>query len=156
MPAKKYVVALKMEEREWLQRLLRGGECKVRQAKRAQILLLANEGRGQEDIAGALQTSRGTVQRVCQRYCEGGLANALEERPRPGGVVKLTPKVEAYVVALACSAAPEGRECWTMQLLADQAVSLGLVDQLSDETVRLALKKRGLSLGAKSNGASRR
>lgn len=156
MPAKKYKVKLKAEEREQLRHLLRGGECKVRKAKRAQILLLADEGRGQEAIAAALQASRGTVQRICQRYCEGGLETALEERPRPGGEPKLTVKVEAHLVALACSAAPEGRECWTMQLLADKVVSLGLVDTLSAEAVRLALRKRGLSLGRRTSGASRR
>jgi transposase len=156
MPAKKYVVKLTEAERGQLLGLLRGGECRARKLKRAQILLLADEGRGQEAIAEALQASRGTVQRICQRYCEGGLPQALEEQPRPGAAPKLTPKVEAFLVALACSDAPEGRECWTMQLLADRVVSLGLVGSLSDEAVRLALQKRGSSPGRRTSGASRR
>ena len=156
MPAKKYVVQLRAGERRQLEQRLRGGEWPVRKTKRAQILLSADEGRTQEEIAAGLHCSRGTVQRVCQRYCEGGLAAALEERPRPGGQVKLTPKVEAHLVALTCSDAPDGRECWTMQLLADRLVSLSLVDSISDEAVRLALKKRGSSLGRRSSGASPR
>jgi len=117
MPAKKYVVKLKAAERGQLLRRLRGGEWQVRKATRAQILLSADEGRRQEDIAGGVHCSRGTVQRVCQRYCEGGLAAALEERPRPGGQVKLTPRIEAHLVALACSHAPTAARagpcsCW--------------------------------------------
>ena len=155
MPAKKFVVKLKASERVLLERWLRGGTWQVRKAKRAQILLSADEGRIQEDIAAGAHCSRGMVQRICQRYCEEGLEAALAERPRPGGQVKLTDKVEAHLVALACSDAPDGRECWTMQLLADRLVSLRLVDSISDEAVRLALKKRGSSLGRRSSGASR-
>jgi transposase len=141
MPAKKYRVKLTPEERVQLRTLLRGGECKVRRAKRAQILLLADEGRGQEAIAAALQASRGTVQRVSQRYCEHGLAAALEEARRPGGVPKLDAKAQAHLVALACSEAPEGRRRWTLQLLADRLVELQVVDAVSYETVRRTLKK---------------
>jgi transposase len=156
MPAKKFVVKLKAGERGRLEQRLRGGQWSVRKTKRAQILLSADQGRTQEDIAAGVQCSRGMVQRICQRYCEEGLEAALAERPRPGGQVKLTPRVEAHLVALACSDAPEGRECWTMQLLADRLVSLHLVDSISDEAVRLALGKRGSSLGRRSSGASPR
>jgi transposase len=155
MPAKKYVVNLTEADRTAVQSLLRGGECKARKLKRGQILLLADEGRGQQAIAEVLQVARGTVQRICQRYCEGGLANALEERPRPGAEPKLTPKVEAFLVALACSDPPEGRECWAMHLLAEKLVSLSLVESISDEAVRQALQKRGSSPGRKRSGASR-
>lgn len=156
MPAKVFVVKLKAAERGLLERRLRGGTWQVRKATRARILLSADEGRTQEQIAAGVHCSRGTVQRTCQRYCEEGLEAALSERPRPGGQVKLTPKVEAHLVALACSDAPDGRECWTMQLLADRLVSLQLVDSISDEAVRLALQKRGSSLGKRSSGASPR
>lgn len=141
MPAKKFRVRLKDEEREQLRDMLRGGEGKVRRVRRAQILLLADEGRGQEAIAAALQVSRGTVQRVSQRYCEEGLAAALDERPRPGGKPMLNAKAKAHLVALACSDAPEGRQCWTLQLLADKLVELQVVESISDETVRRTLKK---------------
>lgn len=156
MPAKKWIVKLSDQDRATLQLLLRGGENKVRRVKRAQILLHADDGQGQEDIAAAVGVGRGTVQRVSQRYCEGGLDEALNDQPRPGGQPKITPRVEAHLVALACSDPPEGRDHWTMQLLADRVVSLGLVDALSDEAVRLTLKKRGSSRGRRSIGASRR
>jgi len=154
MPAKKYVVKLPDEERAQLVRLLSGGKGQVRKAVRAQILLLADEGRTQAAIAEVLPTTRGTVERICQRYCDHGLEDALNERPRCGGPRKITMKVEAHLVALACSDPPEGRACWTMQLLADQVVSLGLVESLSDEAVRLTLQKRGSSPGRRSSGAS--
>jgi transposase len=154
MPAKQWVVKLKDPDRAALQVLLRGGRNQVRRVKRAQILLHADQGLTQEAVAEAVGVSRGTVQRISQRYCEGGLDRALNDKPRPGAQPKITPRVEAHLVALACSDPPEGRACWTMQLLADRVVSLGLVDSLSDEAVRLTLGKRGSSRGRRSSGAS--
>lgn len=139
----KYPVTLKDEERERLQSLVRRGKASVRQVTRARILLLADQKEPQKQIVAALQVSRGLVQRICKRYCEEGLDQALEERPRPGAQRKLTGKQEAVVIALACSEAPEGRSCWTMQLLADKLVELQVVDSISDETVRRVLKKKG-------------
>jgi transposase len=137
----KYPVALKDEERARLQGLVRRGKAAARQVTRARILLLADAKRPQTEITAALQVSRGTVQRVCKRYCEEGLDAALAERPRPGARRKLDGKQEATLVALACSDAPEGRSCWTMQLLADRMVELQVVDRISDETVRRTLKR---------------
>jgi hypothetical protein len=71
----------------------------------------------------------------------GGLEYALEDRPHPPKPCKLDGKQEAFLVATACSTAPEGRTRWTMQLLAEQLVNLGIVDSISDETVRQTLKK---------------
>lgn len=93
--------------------------------------------------------------RLRRRYFQEGLVSALEEKPRPGAKPKLTVKGEAYLIALACTDAPKGRESWTMQLLADDLVALGIVEEISDETVRRRLKK-GSSPGLSSNGASPR
>jgi hypothetical protein len=83
-----------------------------------------------------------TVERTRRRFVEGGeVERALGDKPRPGGRPKLDGKQEAHLVALACSAPAEGRARWTMQLLADRLVELALVDAISDETVRRALKK---------------
>ena len=82
-----------------------------------------------------------------QKFVEGGLEWALNERHRPGGKLKLEGSQEAFVVALAHSEPPEGRERWTMQLLGDRLVQLGIVDSISDETVRRTLKKRSASPG---------
>jgi transposase len=104
-------------------------------------LLLADEGRTDEEVAEALLTSVSTVERTRKRFVEGGIDQALNESPRPGGKRKLTGKQEAYLVALACSDPPEGKKRWSMQLLADRLVELEIVEEISDETVRRTLKK---------------
>ena len=140
--AKVYVVDLTPEEREELLGLLRGGQARVRKTNRARILLLADEGRTDEEVAAALLTSVSTVERTRKRFVEGGLERALNESPRPGGRRKLTGKQEAYLVALACSDPPEGKKRWSMQMLADKLVELEVVaDGISDETVRRTLKR---------------
>ena len=145
---KVYVVDLTPEEREVLLSLLRGGRARVRKTNRARILLLADEGRTDKEVAEALLTSVSTLERTRKRFVEGNLERALNESPRPGGKRKLTGKQEAYVVALACSDPPEGKKRWrSMQLLADRLVELGIVEEISDETVRRTLKKGMLSRG---------
>jgi transposase len=106
---KVYVVDLTKEEKAELLELVGKGEARARKMNRAHILLLANEGRTDKDIAQALHTSPSTVERTRRRFVEGGLERALNESPRPGGKRKLTGKQEAYLVALACSD-PPGRE----------------------------------------------
>jgi Homeodomain-like domain len=81
------------------------------------------------------------VQRVRKRYCQKGLDYALTELPRPDAQPRLEGKQEAYLVAPDCSDAPEGRTCWTMQLLVKKLVQLNLVEEISDETGRRVLKK---------------
>ncbi len=148
---KVYVVDLTPEERDELLALLKGGEARVRKTNRARILLLllADEGRtDQEVVAEALLTSVSTVERTRKRFVEGGLGRALEEAPRPGGERKLEGRQEeAHLVALACSDPPEGRQRWTMQLLADRLVEAGGVEGISDETVRRTLKRGTSSRG---------
>lgn len=139
--AKKYHVNLTSGEREQLQGLLRKGKLSVRKVKRAQILLAADSGQIDEDIARTLSVHVNTVERIRKRLVEGGVEHALTENQRPGGKSKLDGKGEAVLVALACSDPPAGRAQWTMQLLADRLVSLGIVEQISGETVRKHLKK---------------
>jgi transposase len=141
MAAYKWRVALKPAERTYLHGLISAGEANARRLRRAHTLLMADDKQGPVAIGKALHVGRVTVARTCQRYCEAGLEAALSERPRPGGRRKLTTKGEATLVALACSDAPEGRVCWTMQLLADRLVALEVVAEISDETVRRTLKK---------------
>ncbi len=88
-----------------------------------------------------------TVERIRKRFVEGGLEWALTERPRPGGTPKLQGKAEAFLIATACSAPPRGRQRWTLQLLAERVVEVGLVDTISDETIRRTLKKTTLNPG---------
>jgi transposase len=144
---KVYVVDLTEEERAQLLELTRKGTTRARRLRRAQILLAADDGATDAIIAATLHVARATVERTRQRFVLGGLAGALDERPRPGAKAKLDGKAEAHLVALACSDPPEGRKRWTMQLLADRLVELERVEAISDETVRRALKKTRSSRG---------
>ncbi len=94
-----------------------------------------------------------TVGRVRQGLVEGGLDHALNDLPRPGQRRKLDGKQQAHLVAVACSAPPEGHYRWTLQLLADQAVQLELTGSISRETVRQVLKKTNSSRGGRRSGA---
>jgi transposase len=144
---KRYRVDLTEEERAGLLALTKQGRAAARKIRRAQTLLLAADGLTDDAVAAALHIGRATVERTRKRFVEEGLEAALAEHPRPGGQPKLDGKQEAFLVALACSDAPEGRNHWTMQLLAEQMVALGVVESLSDETVRRTLKKTISSRG---------
>ena len=146
MPQKKYLITLRDEEREQLEQLLHSGTHATRQVTRARILLKAAEGWEDRAIAAALSVGRATVERLRQRFVEERLG-ALEERPRPGIQPKLDEKAEARLIAEACSAAPEGRQGWTLQRLADRGVALGLAAAYSYESVRRVLKKVPSSRG---------
>ena len=146
MPKKKYLVTLTDAERMQLEQLLRGGKAATRKVTRARILLKASEGWPDQRIAEALSIGRATVERTRQRFVEENLA-ALDERPRPGNKPKLDAKAEARLIAEACSAAPQGRERWTLQLLAQRVVQLQLTDSYSYEAVRRVLKKTLSSRG---------
>ena|SRR5215207_5724028 len=139
--AKKYHVTLTNAEREQLEGLLRKGKLAARKLKRAQILLAADAGQIDVQIAQLIQVHVNTVEHIRKRFVEGGVDHALTEAKRPGGKTKLDGKGEAVLVALACSEPPAGEAQWTMQLLADRLVELGVVEQISDETVRRRLKK---------------
>jgi hypothetical protein len=141
------IVRLTADERQQLQRLLTVGPAPTRQLTHARILLKADEGPGgpawpDKRIAEALDVAPITVGRVRQRYATEGVAAALVHRPpcatKPR---RLDGAQEAQLVALACSTPPPGRERWSLRLLADKAVELQIVDTLSYETVRQALKQ---------------
>ncbi len=145
---KRYRVTLSEEEREELQSLLARGKADVRKLKHAHILLKADEAPGgpawsDPQIAEALDVGIATVPRIRRRFVESGLADALS--PYRGGKrlyeTKLDGTQEAHLIALACSAPPDGQARWSLRLLARRMVELGHVDTLSHETVRQTLKK---------------
>jgi len=138
---KKYIVELTPAEREELLTLTRQGQASATKIKRANILLLADEGRKDEEIAAVLHTGVSTVERTRKRFVLEGVRSALNGRPRPGAKPKLDAKGEAILETLARSKPPAGRKRWTLQLLADRLVELKVVDSISDETVRNYLKK---------------
>lgn len=152
---KKYIVDLSAEEHDELQRLLRSGKTAARKLTRAQILLKADAGLTDDEIAAEIGTCVPTVERTRKRFVEENLG-CLIERPRPGQKLKLQGKAQARLIAEACSTAPHGRKRWTLRLLANRVVELGLCESLSHETVRQELKKTNLSLGRSKLGASRK
>ena len=103
-------------------------------------------------MAQALDVAEGTVFRIKRRFAEEG----LEDRPQGHRYRKLDDRGEAHLIALACSEPPEGHEHWTLRLLAGKVVELGLASPMSDETVRLHLKKTPSSRGRSRSGASPR
>jgi transposase len=151
MPRKKYVVDLTAEERSTLEQLLQKGKSSARKLTRARILLQADEGLTDEEIATALAVGVATVERTRHRFVEANLA-ALNELPRPGGQCKLSGKQEAHLIAVACTPAPSGHTRWTLQLLAEQVVELGFAESIARETVRQVLKKTRSSPGGTSSG----
>jgi transposase len=155
MPKKKYHVDLTPEERTTLEQLLQRGKSSARQQTRARILLNADEGLTDEEIALALTVSLATVERTRQRFGEANL-EALNELPRPGGQCKLSGKQAAQLIAVACRPAPDGQARWTLQLLAEKVVELGFAESIARETVRQVLKKTPSSRGCTSSGVCRR
>jgi hypothetical protein len=150
---KRYRVTLTSEEREQLQVMLSGGRVLASAQRHARILLKADEGRdgpGLTDaaVAEAVECGTATVERARTRFVEDGLEAALRPKPTSRTYVrKLGGEAEAHLIALACSDPPEGRNRWSLRLLADRLVALGIVEDVSYETVRRTLKKTNSSLG---------
>jgi transposase len=151
---KKYKVPLTAEERQQLADLIAAGKAAAQKLAHARVLLKADAADGgpawpDARLAAAVEVSIATVERVRQRFVAQGLEAALgrKKQDRPSRPRKLDGRAEARLIALACSAPPEGRKEWIMQLLADRLVALEVVDAVCDETVRRALKKTRSSRG---------
>lgn len=150
----KYRVSLTVEERADLEQLVCSGTAAARKLTHARILLLADDSLGKErpdeEIVAALGVSPRTVSRVRHQLVTEGMEVALLRRRQPlrPDKVKIKGDVEQRLVQLACSDPPKGSCHWTLQLLADELVVLGLVNKVSTETVRQALKKTTSSRGS--------
>lgn len=146
---KGYEVSLDEGQREGLEKVVRSGVWPVRKVSHARILLRAGEGETDEEIAEAVEVAVATVERVRKRFAEGGLDAALDRKPQPPrpGRKALDGAGEAHLVALACSAPPEGHPEWTLRLLAGRVVELKYAEAVSYETVRRVLKKTRPSRG---------
>jgi transposase len=140
----RYRVELSQAEHDELTAMLSKGKRAARKLKRAQILLAADAGCSDEEIARTVAVGGSTVYRTKRRFVEGNLERALSEDPRPGAERKLTGKEEALLVATACANPPKGRARWTLELLADAMVKLTGHESLSGETVRRRLAENGL------------
>ena len=154
---KKYVVRLTTDEREHIEKLLRRGRAHARKLLYGHILLKADANGPDrwtdERIAEAFEVSTATVARERRRLCEEGLEVALMPK-KPGRPRRrvLDGRAEAHLIALSCSDPPEGRERWSMRLLADRMVELGHVGTVSYETVRRTLKKTRSSHTSSASG----
>jgi transposase len=143
----KYRITLTAEEWTGLEQLVSAGKAAARKLAHARILLLVDEKYGEAcsdaEVVSALGVSLRTIERLRKRFVTEGLEAALDHRPQPPrpDKIKIQGNVEAKVVELACSDPPQGRCRWTLQLLADELVVLGLVDTISTVTVWQALKK---------------
>ena len=151
---KKYRVTLTADERQYLQQMIAAGQAAARKMAHARILLKADAAEGgpawpDGRIAGAVEVSVATIERVRQRFVEEGLEPALcRKKPdRPSRERKLDGAGEARLIALACSKVPKGRVAWTLQMLADKLVELEVVDSICPEVVRQTLQKTNSSRG---------
>lgn len=150
-------VHLSSDDRQHLEKLIKGGVCSARVQNRARILLLADRSQGEErtreQIGAATLTCRPTVGRICRLYATDGLQAALSEKPRPGKAPKLTGEAEAHLIAIACSKPPEGQVRWTLKLLREKLIAEGHVQEISEVALHKRLKKTRSSPGALSPGA---
>jgi len=149
---KKDSVTLSQEQREQLEELISRGQAAARQLMHARVLLKADQGENgpgwsDERIAEAFDVSLPTIERMRKRCVEQGLEDALKRRPQPERPEKrkINGHLEAHLIALCCGKPPEGRERWTVRLLADRFLQLGDVDHVSDKTVWVTLKSNELT-----------
>ena len=160
---KRYVVRLSADEREQLEALIRKGKSPAQRLLKARILLKADvsgAGEGWRDsrIIKALETSPSMVYRVRKQLVEEGFEAVLSRKQRATPAVAriFDGEKEAKLIALACSKPPKGRVRWTLRLLENKVVELGIVDRASDSTIGRALKKTLSSPIADSSGSFRR
>jgi transposase len=147
------VVKLKKTERSQLLHMTKKGKATPRQVKRARILLLAHEGKNDAEIVERVEVSVEMCKQIRKRFQSERL-ELIKDKPRAGRPSIFSGEQRAKITALACSDAPEGFGVWSLSLLADKAVELGLVETISRDTVRLVLKKMNFSHIASEVGVS--
>lgn len=152
--SQKYAVKLFEDERKGLEKFIKStskkatAQCKVH----AKILLCLDENEKEpltpEQTAIKCKIHRENVYKIRKQFCTEGLNRVLHRKKREAPPVspKVTGEVEAHIIATACSAVPDGFVRWTMQMIADKIVLDGVVESISDETVRNTLKKQNISL----------
>jgi transposase len=150
---KKHIVGLDCQAREGLQQLARTGTRPAQVVRRCQILLKADEGCTDEEIAEHLGCTTRTVRTIRKRFCAGGVEHAVYDSPRCGRPERFTERQRQQVVALACTDPPAGRARWTLELLCEYAVKEGFVESLSVTEVSLWLKEHDVKPWRKKLGA---
>ena len=149
-------IKLKKKEVGKLRKVSRKGSAKARTIARCRILLLSNDGKKPGLIAETLEVTLKTIQNVKERFLNGGIQEAIYDKPRSGAPTKFAGKHRAKLTALACSQAPKGHAKWSLTLLADKAVELGIVDEISHTHYGRILKKTKSNRTSKGNGVSKK
>ena len=144
---KRYKVRLTREERAQLQKLISSGVATARKLARARILLKVDAGLTKTEISQALDVTINTITNVCRSFQTQRLAAVERKKPNREYEHSLDGEAEAYLVAIACSKPPEGRERWTLRMLQAEMVKRNHVDEVSHETIRTAVKKTNSSRG---------
>lgn len=150
---KKQHLKLTESDKKYLQELLSKGTLKVRKQKRALALLELDKGRTYREVSELISVRYATISGWAKKYGQDGPL-FLDDRPRSGRPLGLSPEDRAKITALACSTPPAGHARWSLRLLADKLVELEIVDSISFKQVGNILKKMNFSLTAKDNGVS--
>jgi putative transposase len=137
-------INLKSNEEKFLTNFIRKGKKNARSLTRARILLLANQRKGDTEIAKTLGIGRSTALRIRKRYLEEGLRSALVDKPRSGQPRKYNERHAAEIIALACTKPPEGRKRWSLALLCEELRKKEGFETINKQTIRLILKKNKL------------
>ena len=159
MRPRKYHVTLTEDEHNELLELVKKGTSQAYKITHAQVLLKLDESFNEkpwpvEAISDAYHISTHAIVDIARRFVETGLAGSLERKKQSNRHHKITGEVQAHIIATACSHPPLGRERWTLQLIADHRVELGVVDSISATAVGTTLKKTNLNHGSTRSGAS--
>lgn len=149
-----YKVKLHKKQEQKLLEITRCGKRSVRQVKKAQILLFANEGKIDRETAELLHITVRTVQKTRQQFCKEGM-DVLKRKPVPGRPKKVDGRVEAEIMATALSDPPKGQAKWTLHMIADHIVELEIIPSISYQSVRRTLKKKKLNIGLQRSGKYR-
>ena len=143
MKGKTYKVQLSEEEKKRLNEMIRKGKRPAQQLTRAHILLALDEGKTGKEIIQRYRCGSSLVTTVAKQYTQEGIDRALTRKIRETPPIPpiVTGEIEARIIALACGEPPEGRSRWTLRLLEEKAVELGIAPKISDTTIGRALKK---------------
>jgi transposase len=139
-------------ERQEVEGFIRRGKANARTLKRAYVLLKDAEGWTIARLSETFNVSPATVSNIRQRYREGGVQAVLTDKKQHNRRRALSGAAEAMIVAVACSPVPDGHDHWTVRMIRDKIVEMGVVDQVSHGTVHNAMKKMNLSPGSGSSG----
>ncbi len=140
-------------ERSEAQKFVRQGKANARNLTRAWILLKLADGWDEAKVAETFAVTQATVKNVSHRFAEGGLDLVLHDKVQQCRRQALTGQQAAYLIAIACSSAPDGHDHWTVRLLANKAVELGFVEKISPNTIHQLLKKMNSNPGGMNTGA---